>query len=151
MSVLVRRIRHLRDDRAQSLVEFALILPFLMILLMGVFEVGHAWQKFQTLTDAAREGARIAAVASGDAQVDSADVYQAVDDALGRAKLDPTLATVTYVNLLEGTGKRVSVRIEYPHPFYIVDGLLGRFRGNDGSSTPGPVLTLTTQSSFRNE
>ena len=148
-------IRHLarrgRDERGQSLVEFALILPFLLILLMGIFEIGRAWQKYQVITDAAREGARVAAIGSGDASVDSAAVYQVVDDALARGKLTPADATVYYENLLLGTGRPVTVSIEYPHNIFLLGSLMHRFRGNDPSAVPGPDLTLKTSVTFRNE
>ena len=56
-------MRHGRTRRGQALVEFALILPILMILLMGIIEFGRAWNVKQVLTDASREGARLAVVA----------------------------------------------------------------------------------------
>ena len=46
------------DESAQSLVEFALILPILLLIITGVFDVGRAaWQE-NTLAYAAREGTR---------------------------------------------------------------------------------------------
>ena len=55
-----RLLRH--DDGAQSMVEFALILPFLLLIITGVFDVGRAvWQE-NTLAYAAREGTRYAIV-----------------------------------------------------------------------------------------
>ena len=51
-----------RHDRGQSLVEFALILPILVLLLMGVFDFGRAIYAFNTVSNAAREGARTAIV-----------------------------------------------------------------------------------------
>lgn len=57
---LLRRSRLSR--RGQSLVEFALVFPIAMILLMAVFDVGRAVFAYNGLTNAAREGARLAAV-----------------------------------------------------------------------------------------
>jgi Flp pilus assembly protein TadG len=51
-----------RDDRGAAAVEFALVLPLLLLILFGIIEFGRAWSVKQTLTDAAREGARIAVV-----------------------------------------------------------------------------------------
>ena len=48
--------------RGQSLVEFALVFPIAMLLLMAVFDVGRAVFAYNGLTNAAREGARLAAV-----------------------------------------------------------------------------------------
>ncbi len=49
-------------NRGQSLVEFALVFPIAMLLLMAVFDVGRAIFVYNGLTNAAREGARLAAV-----------------------------------------------------------------------------------------
>jgi hypothetical protein len=48
--------------RGQSLAEFALVFPIAMILLMAVFDVGRAVFAYNGLTNAAREGARLAIV-----------------------------------------------------------------------------------------
>ncbi len=43
-----------QDTRGQAMVEFALVLPLLLILLIGVFEFGRAWNVYHAVTDAAR-------------------------------------------------------------------------------------------------
>src|SRR5688572_1710026 len=48
--------------RGQALVEFALIIPLFLLLLVGIFDLGRAVFSYDTLTIAAREGARIAIV-----------------------------------------------------------------------------------------
>jgi Flp pilus assembly protein TadG len=35
-----------------------MVLPLLLVMLIGIFEFGRAWNIYQTITDAAREGAR---------------------------------------------------------------------------------------------
>ncbi|HEY8808098.1 MAG TPA: TadE/TadG family type IV pilus assembly protein [Candidatus Limnocylindria bacterium] len=58
-----RRIRGFHDDeRAQALVEFALVLPIFLLLVTGIFDVARAvWQE-NSLAYAAREGTRYAIV-----------------------------------------------------------------------------------------
>jgi Flp pilus assembly protein TadG len=46
----------------QALVEFALVLPIFILLLVAIFDLGRAVFAYNTLTNAAREGARIAIV-----------------------------------------------------------------------------------------
>jgi Flp pilus assembly protein TadG len=46
----------------QSLVEFALIFPLIILLLMGLFDIGRAVLYYSTLNTAAREGTRLAIV-----------------------------------------------------------------------------------------
>lgn len=53
---------HKASRRGQSLVEFALVLPFLILLLMGIIEFGWLVKNQLTIANAARDGARYAAV-----------------------------------------------------------------------------------------
>ena len=54
---------HLRQERGQSVAEFALVLPLMMLVLLGIVQFGMVFKQYITLTDAVREGARKAAVA----------------------------------------------------------------------------------------
>jgi Flp pilus assembly protein TadG len=47
-----------KSNKGQSLVEFALILPLLILILIGVFDLGRALFALITINNAAREGAR---------------------------------------------------------------------------------------------
>lgn len=53
---------HRRPTRGQTLVEFALILPLFILVLMGIFDLGRAVYAFNTITNASREGVRLAVV-----------------------------------------------------------------------------------------
>ena len=52
----------LRDGRGQGLVEFALVFPVIVLILFGVFDFGRAIYAYNTIANAARQGARVAAV-----------------------------------------------------------------------------------------
>jgi hypothetical protein len=56
------RIRRARGQRGQSLVEFSLVIPLFLLLLIAVFDLGRGVFAYNTLTNAAREGARMAIV-----------------------------------------------------------------------------------------
>jgi Flp pilus assembly protein TadG len=56
------RVQRVRNEKGQSFVEFALVLPFLVFLLLGIIQFGRAWHNYITITDAARVGARAGAV-----------------------------------------------------------------------------------------
>ncbi len=60
MRILVGR--RARTGRGQALVEFALVLPIFLLLLVAIFDLGRAVFAYNTLTNAAREGARTAIV-----------------------------------------------------------------------------------------
>ena len=55
-------IRRGAEERGQSLVEFALIVPIFVLLLVGIFDMGRAVYAFNTINQAAREAARLAIV-----------------------------------------------------------------------------------------
>lgn len=59
-----RGARHRRDGgaRGQSLVEFALVLPIILLVIVGFFEIGRAVFAYNTIANAARQGARVATV-----------------------------------------------------------------------------------------
>ena len=79
------------DERASQIVEFALSLPLLVLFVVGIFDFSGAVSLKQKLTNAAREGARVAAadpandLGNGSAKIapDSvADAFQVVDNYL---------------------------------------------------------------------
>jgi Flp pilus assembly protein TadG len=57
-----RASRRVTRERGQSLVEFALVFPIAIVMLLAVFDAGRAIFAYNSLTNAAREGARLAAV-----------------------------------------------------------------------------------------
>ncbi|MBA7508123.1 hypothetical protein ES705_00043 [subsurface metagenome] len=60
--MIIRRHRIIKSEKGASAVEFALILPILIMLVFGIVQFGIAFNNYITITHAAREGARIAAV-----------------------------------------------------------------------------------------
>ncbi len=69
----------------QSMVEFALILPIIVLLLVGVFDLGRAFFSYIAITNAAREGARVVTFWPGKATV--ADVNTAIDTEIGASPM----------------------------------------------------------------
>jgi len=60
-------VHSIKFQNGQSLVEFALILPVFVVVLLGIMEFGRLWEVSNILTSAAREGVRVAAVTEPDA------------------------------------------------------------------------------------
>jgi Flp pilus assembly protein TadG len=85
-----------RLDRGAVAVEFALLLPVLLLIIVGTIEFGRVYSQVQVYNGAAREGARCAAVmASGFAECKTpADVQARIDDA-SNPYPDPPAATIT--------------------------------------------------------
>ncbi|MGH8990120.1 MAG: TadE/TadG family type IV pilus assembly protein [Acidimicrobiia bacterium] len=64
-------MRRSKGERGASLVEFALVLPVLVILLFGIIDFGFAFNSYIEVRSGAREGARLAAVNNGCAATSS--------------------------------------------------------------------------------
>lgn len=112
-----------RGEAGQAAVELALVLPVLLILLVGMIECARAWNMYQVLTDAAREGARTAILASP--LVDDDSVRSVIAGALRRGALDPALATVELSGTDAPSGSATRVEVRYPARM-MVFGLAGQ-------------------------
>jgi Flp pilus assembly protein TadG len=62
MMPLATRKPVFRSEKGQAMVEFALVLPLLLLLVMGIIQFGILFNNYVTLTDGVRAGARQAAV-----------------------------------------------------------------------------------------
>jgi hypothetical protein len=58
-----------RGESGQSLVEFAMVLPLLLVILFAIIDFGRIYQANVSLTNAVREGARLGAVGGTTAEV----------------------------------------------------------------------------------
>ena len=83
----MKRLR--QSPRGQALVEFALVVPLFVIVLLGLFDLGRAVFYYTTIANASREATRLAIV---DQTV--ATIQQRADDSLS-AVMNPNLVTTT--------------------------------------------------------
>ena len=74
-----------RNRRGAAIVEFAVVLPLLLLLLFGIIDFGWVFLVRQTLTNAAREGARVAVLRTSTAD-DVSDRVREVMNPLGYAE-----------------------------------------------------------------
>lgn len=95
-------------DRGQSTVELAIALPFVLLLIILVVQVGSVVRDHLLVVHAAREAVRSAAVATTDRH------GAALFGARQSGPLDPDRLQVTE-ELLPG-GDRIRVRLDYPSP-----------------------------------
>jgi Flp pilus assembly protein TadG len=112
-----------KADAGQALVEFALILPVMLLIMIGILEFSRAWNLHQALTDATREGARRAAVA--DPKMDNQDsVKAAIWRGLSQAGYDPQAAGSSYRVTINGTwkatGENINVDVRFPYRFWVL-------------------------------
>jgi Flp pilus assembly protein TadG len=104
-----------RKERGQSLVEFALMLPFMVTLLLGVVELGNGLNSYITVVDAARDGARLGS--RGDS-ANNDDIIAAVSKDVERLEgPDPTVTVTNPVTV--GGIPAVRVKVCYSHPLIV--------------------------------
>lgn len=120
MARITGRLRRALSEAAgQAAVEFALVLPIVLLLIVGIVEFGRVYGDFTILQSAAREAVRVAAT-GGD---DEAVVTRARDAAPG---LDPDELSV---QVDRDTAERiVTVRLEYP--VAVLTGVMGKLVGS---------------------
>lgn len=106
-------IKRLRGEHGQTAVEFALVAPLLIVLLLGIIQIGLAFHNYVTLTDAARAGARKAIVARFGCQCKT-DAETAVRNSA--ADLNQTSLHVDVTpTALNAAGSTVTVTATYPY------------------------------------
>lgn len=137
-----RPARSWRSEDGQALVEFALVVPVLLLLILGLTEFSRAWNTQQVLTDAAREALRSSVVANSGFSFDS--MLGLINQSLARASLDPERAQVSMEGWKTGTGTPARIRIDYEYEF-------GFFAPLVGWATGDRSLALSTSFVMRNE
>jgi Flp pilus assembly protein TadG len=107
----------LGEERGATAVEFAFIVPLLLLLVLGIAEFGHAFQVQGTLSAAAREGARAMALRNDPAAARAAvrDAAPTLDPAITDAQIAVTPSTCP---LVSAGSTNVRVTISYPMPLF---------------------------------
>jgi Flp pilus assembly protein TadG len=143
-----RLLKRFRDTEAgQALVEFTMILPIFLILLFGLVDFGRGFYSWLVLTNAAREGARVAAT-----QGTSASIDQRIHDSFcknypSNCSLDPAKVTITKTNVQGLRGSSVVVDLSFDFDYVTPVGDLINLLTGGTLSEP----TITARSSMRLE
>ena len=109
----MKRLARLGGTDGQALVEFALVLPLLLLVLFGVIEFGMLFFTTLTLNEAARDAARYASVGASDAQI--VQVVQQDCATLDTAELTVLVSPPAGSQV---TGDPVTVTVEYPDTLF---------------------------------
>jgi Flp pilus assembly protein TadG len=140
----------MRKQRGQALIETALILPIVLLLSVSIFEFGRAFETWQVLTNAAREGARIAVLPGSTVDMVKTRVKQYMDAGLLRdANVNQITVTMTdSIDMGTGPASASRVTIAYPFSFMVLNPVIQLVvRG----STVGTPITITSSALMRNE
>ena len=108
------------NERGAVAVEFAILLPLLLMLVLGTIEFGRAYNVQITLTNAARDGVRVMAITNVAADAKAAAKNAAASVSTSIATSDVTLSTTTC-----STGSQVTLTITYS--LSTITGIAGPF------------------------
>ena len=127
-------------QRGQSMVEFALVIPIFLIIVMATIDFGWAFRSYITTTNAVREGARYGVTGATEAQI--------VDRVVDRSSGLLTDGDVEVDGALGGSGDELTVdaTLEYNY----ITPLGGLISLISGGTLPSP-LELTTTTVMRME
>ena len=121
------KMKRIRSERGQTMVEFALVLPMLLVVLLGIFQFGVAFNNYVTLTDAVRAGARKAAVSrnSSNPAGDCVAQVMAAKGGLDATELGKNLSGSSSWT----AGSDVTVTADYPYSISLLNWKIvsGRF------------------------
>jgi Flp pilus assembly protein TadG len=120
-----------RGERGAALVEFAIVLPLLLLLVFGIIESGVLIYDKAMLTNASREGTRVGIVYVPDGVVPAATIQQVVTSYCDQKMItfDPVKPAVTvqtvYSNDPVTVTNWLTVTVLYDYQFLLVPILLG--------------------------
>jgi len=138
------------SERGAALLEAAITIPMLLLIAVGIFEFGRAWQTWQVLTNAAREGARLAVLPDptpGAAETRAREYMMGGQlPRYNEAAIDVNRSTSITVNGAAVSASQVT--IDYPFTFVVLQPVARLV--SPGTSVGGP-LTMRAQALMRNE
>lgn len=130
----------IHNERGASAVEFALVLPILMVLVLGLIQFGFIFFHYISITHASREGARWAALEQPDADVR----LKVKNSAPGLALTDADIDIDPAGDRSSHIGDPVKVTVRYKTP--VIAPLIG-----DVIGVAGPDITLSSSATQRIE
>ncbi len=137
-----------RKRRAQAgttVVEAAFVFPLMLMLLFGIGEFGIAFTQWNSLTNAAREGARMGVVFRSPCDDTGGAITNAVittvENFANSSGIDPANITTTVTGACDGTGTPLTVTATVPYNYIALAALAGL----------APSTDLNARTVMRNE
>jgi Flp pilus assembly protein TadG len=148
------------SQKGAALVEFAFVLPILLILVFGIIEFGFLLYNKAVITNASREGARegiLFAPRTSTTLVSDIEgrVTNYSDNWMIPKTVDPTTAVSgtckDEANYEDRAGKQLTVNVSYLYPFIVFPNIIKLVGGNMDSLLTNGSLDISAQTSMRCE
>jgi Flp pilus assembly protein TadG len=146
-----------RGERGAALVETAFVLPIMLLVCVGILEFGRAYQTWQVVTNAAREGARVAILpeypdTSVTARVrtylKNGGLPASIVDDTTKTKVLITATTIPVDAAGTVTASAARIVVEYPFEFMVLQPVAQLVVNG---STAGAPFTMRMTTIMRNE
>ena len=151
-----RWLHRARQEKGAALVETAFVLPIMLLVCVGILEFGRAYQTWQVVTNAAREGARVAILPEypDDSVKARVKTYlkngglpaAIVDGANTKVLITATTIPVDTAGTVTASAARIVV--EYPFEFMVLQPVASLVVSN---TTAGQAFTMRMTTIMRNE
>ena len=140
-------LKRVRTQRGSALLETAITIPLVLLVTISIFEFGRAYQTWQVMTNAAREGARVSVLPDAT----DADVTNAVRNYMKSGKLPKwDTATITMNRMVPFGGNTASqITITYSYDFMVLNPVVQLVK--KGSNLGKGPTTMTSSALMRNE
>jgi Flp pilus assembly protein TadG len=139
-------MKRMRDEKGAALLEAAITVPIILLISVGIFEFGRAYQHQQVLVNAAREGARIAVIEGTTDEAVRARVNEYITGG-GLTALAPADIDVQRAVAMTGTTAS-SVEVKYPFDFMVLKPVVRLISPSDEL---GGRITMKAKTLMRNE
>lgn len=135
--------RNRRTQAGTSIVEATIVLPLMLMLVFGIAEFGISFTRWNSLTNAVREGARVGVVFRSpcDAGPVTTLVEATVSDFANSSGIDVASINTTVTGVCAGTGTQLTVAASVPYNFAALSALAGL----------APSVNLSARTVMRNE
>ncbi len=147
---MTRTLKRLAGERGTALMETALTLPLVLLVSVGIFEFGRAYETWEVLVNAAREGARVAILPNSTTaavQGRCVDYMQNVGNLTNAGSATVNVSTVP-ISIGAATANGSQVTILYPFSFMLLQPVANLVVNG---STLGSSITLTATAVMRDE
>ena len=131
----------------QAVIELALTLPILLVIVMGIFDFGLMFQRYEVVTNAAREGARVGVLpnyTTADAQARAQQYLTSGGLSSASATINAAVAATTFGTPAK-TVNQVTVTVAYPYTYPFIGPILNLVGGSLGSVTLQGVSTMRVE------
>jgi Flp pilus assembly protein TadG len=135
--------RRRRAEAGTSIIEATIVLPLMLLLVFGIAEFGVSFTRWNSLTNAVREGARVGVVfrAPCDNAAVTTLIETTVSDFADSSGIDPANITTTVAGECDGTGTQLTVTSKVPYNYIALSALAGF----------APSTDLSARTVMRNE